>query len=311
MRIAVILPCYNEETAIAGVVADFKKHLPGAKIYVFDNNSKDRTAEVARAAGAIVQTEYRQGKGNVVRRMFADIEADIYLMADGDGTYEAEAAPKLIQALIDNNADMVIGTRDKDAGEKLYRRGHRFGNRLFNFIVLTIFRHKTTDMLSGYRAFSRRFVKSFPALAHGFETETELTIHAGELRLPVIEVPTRYFDRAEGSHSKLSTYKDGIKILSFMIFFFKEIKPFGFFSLVAAFLALLSLLAGIPVVLEYFDTGLVERFPTAFLSMGLMLAALVSFVCGVVLDNVSRGRVEQKRLAYLSYPSVAASLDQQ
>ena len=309
MRVAVLLPCYNEETAIGDVVKGFKRAMPDALVYVYDNNSSDDTVKIAKQAGAIVRTEPRQGKGNVVRRMFADIDADIYIMADGDGTYETKAAKKLMKALIDNNADMVVGTRSKDAGDKLYRRGHRFGNRLFNGIVQFIFGQQTTDMLSGYRAFSRRFVKSFPALAHGFETETELTIHAGQLRLPVIEVPTKYFDRAEGSVSKLSTYKDGFKILSFILFFFKEIKPLGFFSLVAAGFAALSLIAGVPVVLDYFETGLVERFPTAFLSMGLMLTALVSFICGIILDTVSNGRVEQKRLAYLSYPSVADTVE--
>lgn len=308
MKIAVLLPCYNEEAAIAKVVADFKAALPGAVIYVYDNNSKDKTAQVARDAGAVVRTEMRQGKGNVVRRMFADVEADIYVMADGDGTYETSAAPKLIQALIDHNADMIVGTRAEEGGDKLYRSGHRFGNRMLNFIVRLLFGQGVSDMLSGYRVFSRRFVKSFPSDAYGFETETELTIHALELRLPIMEVPTKYFDRIEGTQSKLSTYKDGIRILSFILFFFKEIKPFAFFGLIAIGLMALSLIAGIPVVLEYFHTGLVPRFPTAILSMGLMLSALMSFITGTVLDTVSHGRIEHKRLSYLSYPGVAEAL---
>ena len=305
MDIAVLLPCYNEEAAIADVVAAFKQALPKASIYVYDNNSSDQTAQVARDAGAIVRTEYHRGKGNVVRRMFADIEADIYLMADGDGTYDAQAAPELVQKLMDENADMVVGARAKDQGEKLYRPGHRFGNRMLNGVVRTLFGEGVTDMLSGYRAFSRRFVKSFPATARGFETETELTIHALKLRLSVFELPTHYFDRAEGTQSKLSTYKDGIRILSFIVFFFKEIKPFLFFGLVSVVLALLSLGIGMPVVFDYFETGLVPRFPTAVLSMGVMLSAVLSFICGVILDTVSRGRIENIRLSYLSYPALS------
>ncbi len=303
MKIAVILPCHNEEAAISKVVEDFRKALPGADIYVYDNASTDRTSAVAGDAGAIVRHETRKGKGNVVRRMFADVDADLYIMADGDGTYDAAAAPELVQVLRNHNADMVIGARAKDAGQQLYRPGHRFGNRALNMVVRMIFGQGVTDMLSGYRVMTRRFVKSFPALARGFEIETELTIHALQLRLPLIEVPTHYFDRAEGTHSKLSTYKDGIRILSFILFFFKEIKPFGFFGLIALGLFLLSLVAGIPVVLEYFETGLVPRFPTAVLSVGLMLSSIISFVCGVILDSVSRGRIEQKRLVYLSYPA--------
>lgn len=303
MDIAVLLPCYNEEAAIADVVSGFKLALPKATIYVYDNNSSDQTVQVAQQAGAVVRKEYRRGKGNVVRRMFADIEADIYVMADGDGTYDAAAAPALIDKLMDENADMVVGARSQDEGEQLYRPGHRFGNRMLNGVVQALFGEGVNDMLSGYRVFSRRFVKSFPATARGFETETELTIHALKLRLSVFEMPTRYFDRAEGTQSKLSTYKDGIRILSFIVFFFKEIKPFWFFGILALVLAGLSLFAGVPVVLEYFETGLVQRLPTAVLSTGLMLSALVSFICGVILDTVSRGRVENIRLSYLSYPA--------
>jgi len=304
MKIAVILPCYNEENAIADVVAGFQKSLPDADVYVYDNASKDKTAEVATRAGAIVRSEPLKGKGNVVRRMFSDIDADIYVMADGDGTYDASVAPDMVQTLINNNADMVVGARAKEEHDEVYRRGHRFGNRVLNLCVHLIFKPGINDMLSGYRVFSKRFVKSFPASAHGFETETELTIHALQLRLPVLEVPTRYFKRAEGTHSKLSTYKDGIRILNFIMFFFKELKPFGFFGLIAAVLALASLVLGIPVVMEYFETGLVERFPTAFLSMGIMVCGVLSFLCGTILDSVSRGRLEHKRLVYLSYPAV-------
>ncbi len=305
MTIAVLLPCYNEEAAIEGVVTAFRKALPQARIYVYDNNSTDQTAAVALKAGAIVRHEPFKGKGNVVRRMFADIDADIYVMADGDGTYDADAAPMLIERLKSDNADMVIGARSQDEGDNLYRPGHRFGNRMLNFAVRLLFGAGVEDMLSGYRVFSRRFVKSFPAFAHGFETETELTIHALKLRLPVVELPTRYFDRAEGTESKLSTYKDGVRILSFILFFFKEIKPFWFFGALALVLSCLSLAVGMPVVLEYLDTGLVPRLPTAVLSVGVMLSAVLSFVCGVILDTVSRGRLEAVRLAYLSFSSVS------
>lgn len=304
MDIAVILPCYNEEAAIPGVIKAFQKALPKAKIYVYDNNSSDQTSAVAQKAGAIVRSESRKGKGNVVRRMFADIDADLYVMADGDGTYEAAAAPHMVEVLLNNRADMVIGARSKDQGDKLYRPGHRFGNRMLNLVVRCLFGPGINDMLSGYRVFSRRFVKSFPALSSGFEIETEMTIHALQLRMDVREIPTTYFDRTEGTESKLSTYKDGIRILSFILFFFKEIKPFGFFGLLAAALGILSLIAGVPVILEFLETGLVDKLPTAILSVGLMLSGLVSFVCGIILDTVSRGRIEQKRLQYLSLPGL-------
>lgn len=301
-KIAVLLPCYNEEHAIARVVEAFRKEIPEATIYVYDNNSTDKTSEVARKAGAIVGFEGRKGKGNVIRRMFADIDADIYIMADGDGTYEASAASRLVQELIENDADMVVGSRAKEAGDNTYRRGHRFGNRMLNLMVHIIFDNAVSDMLSGYRVFSRRFVKSFPAISKGFEIETELTIHALQLRLPVIEVPTQYFDRAEGTQSKLSTYKDGIRIANFILFFFKEGKPFAFFGLIALALLLLSLVVGVPVILEFLETGLVPRLPSAVLSMGLMIVAVLSFMCGTILDSLSRARLVQKRLAYLAYP---------
>lgn len=301
MKLAVLLPCYNEEAAIAGVVVSYKAALPDADIYVYDNNSTDQTARVAAEAGAIVRHEPRKGKGNVVRRMFADVDADVYLMADGDGTYDSEAAPALIERLVSENLDMVVGARDPEDHHQVSRKGHRFGNEILNRLVRMIFSGGINDMLSGYRAFSRRFVKTFPAFSGGFEIETELTIHALQLRLPVAEMPTRYFERAEGTQSKLSTYKDGLRILNFILYLFKEGKPFLFFSILALGLVCLSLAFGLPVVLEYFDTGLVPRFPTLFVSVGTMLAAVISFACGVILDSVSRGRQEIKRLAYLTY----------
>jgi len=303
MRIAVLLPCYNEEAAIEKVVQDFKDTLPEAVIYVYDNNSEDGTAEVARRAGAIVSLEPRKGKGNVVRRMFSDIDADIYVMADGDGTYETQAAPRMIEKLIVENLDMVVGNRTDEDHHDVYRPGHRFGNRLLSDTVKYIFGQGLTDMLSGYRVFSRRFVKNFPANARGFEIETELNIHALHLRLPTGEVPTRYYKRAEGTDSKLSTYKDGILILRFIMFLFQDAKPLAFFGMVGAILALLSVATGLPVIWEYFETGLVPRFPTAILSTGLMLSALLCFICGLIMENVSRGRKDLNRLLYLQHPA--------
>lgn len=306
MKLAVLLPCYNEEAAIAKVVEDFRTHLPDAEIYVYDNNSTDRTSDVARASGAHVGFEILKGKGNVVRRMFADIDADIYLMADGDGTYDSSVAPELIKELVDNNLDMIVGTRDQEESTEVYRSGHRTGNRLLNLAVQILFDRGFTDMLSGYRVFSRRFVKTFPSESRGFEIETEMTIHALQLRLPIKEIPTRYFTRAEGTESKLSTWRDGFRILNFIMYFFKEGKPFWFFGLISLALAVLSLIIGVPVIADYFDTGLVERFPTAMLSMGIMLCALISFVCGTILDTVARGRLEHKRLRYLQFTPVQA-----
>lgn len=300
MNIAVLLPCYNEEAAIAGVVADFKAALPQATVYVFDNNSTDHTADVATKAGAVVRHVAQKGKGNVVRRMFADVEADIYIMADGDGTYDSSVSQDMIDLLVNNNLDMVVGARDPDDHGTVSRKGHRFGNDMLNRLVRFIFSGGVQDMLSGYRVFSRRFVKSFPAFSQGFEIETELTIHALQLRLPVTEMNTRYFERAEGTESKLSTYKDGLRILNVIIFLFKEGRPFLFFSLLAVFFAFVSLFLGLPVVFEYFETGLVPRFPTLFVSVGVMLTGMISFVCGIILDSVSRGRLELKRLTYLN-----------
>lgn len=300
MRIAVILPCYNEGPAIKGVVRKFQKALPGAAVYVYDNNSSDNTYEEAEAAGAVVYREMRQGKGHVVRRMFADIDADIYVMADGDETYDIEAAPELVKKLQDENLDMVVGARESVEGHETYRAGHKFGNRLLTGIVRLIFGQGFEDMLSGYRVFSRRFVKSFPAISTGFEIETELTIHALSLTLPCAEVKTRYFERADGTESKLRTYRDGMLILRFIMLLFKEIKPFIFFTVLATLFAVASLVFAYPVLTEFLDTGLVPRLPTAILSAVIMLMAFMIFFCGVVLDSLGRGRLEHKRLRYIA-----------
>ena len=269
-RVAVLLPCYNEAAAIAQTVADFRAALPDAAIYVYDNNSTDRTAEIAAAAGAIVRTERMQGKGNVVRRMFADVEADIYVMADGDATYEAAAAPGLIDLLVSDQLDMVVGARKSEV-EAAYRRGHRFGNAMLTGMLAWLFGRSFTDILSGYRVFSRRFVKSFPVLSEGFEIETEISVHALELRMPVAERITAYAARPEGSESKLSTYRDGWRILKTILMLFRIEKPMAFFGLIGAALALAAILLSIPLFLTYFQTGLVPRLPTAVLATGLML----------------------------------------
>lgn len=303
MRVAVLIPCYNEEKAIAGVVRQFRAALPDADIYVYDNNSKDRTIEEARAAGAVVRSEPLQGKGNVVRRMFADVEADIYVMTDGDETYHAPSAPLLIKTLVEQNLDMVVGSRLRTEASGAFPTGHQFGNHLLTGTVARIFGNRFQDMLSGYRVFSRRFVKSFPALSSGFETETELAVHALALRMPVAEVETPYGVRPAGSESKLRTYHDGFRILMTIITLFKEERPLSFFALAFALLALISVALATPVLLTYMETGLVPRFPTALLATGVMLAAFLSLVCGFVLDNVTRGRREMKRLMYLQYPA--------
>ncbi|URI10249.1 glycosyltransferase [Aquincola tertiaricarbonis] len=300
-RVAVLIPCYNEEVAIAQVVKDFRAALPQAAIYVYDNNSKDRTSEVAREAGAIVRVERRQGKGNVVRRMFADIEADVYLLVDGDATYDAASGPKMVQTLLTEQFDMVVGCRTHTQTEA-YRPGHVFGNAMLTGVVAKLFGRSFTDILSGYRAFSRRFVKSFPALSKGFETETELTVHALELRMPVTEINTPYGARPEGSASKLSTYRDGWRILRLILQLYKHERPLAYFSVLAALLALLSAGLATPVVLEYLRTGLVPRFPTAILSTGIMILAFLFFIAGVILETVTRGRQEIKRLLYLQMP---------
>ena len=302
MKTAVLIPCYNEAAAITQVVQDFRRVLPEAAIYVYDNNSKDNTVAIAKAAGAIVRTETLQGKGNVVRRMFADIEADIYVLVDGDATYDAASAPKMIQALLTEPLDMVNGARVTDI-EKAYRPGHKFGNWLLTSMVAWIFGNRISDMLSGYRVMSRRYVKSFPALSAGFETETELTVHALELRMPITEMPTPYKDRPEGSVSKLSTFKDGFRILWTIIVLVKEERPMQFFSLFAALLVLVAILLIIPIVVEFLHTGLVPRLPTAVLSMGLMILSFLSLSCGLILDTVTRGRREMKRMRYLNVPA--------
>ena len=301
-RIAVLIPCYNEEVAIPRVVGAFRAALPGAAIYVYDNNSRDRTREVAAAAGAMVRTEALQGKGHVVRRMFADIDADVYLLVDGDDTYDAAAAPELVRLLLEQQLDMVTGVRVTDAAAA-YRPGHRFGNALLTGMVRRVVGNRISDMLSGYRAFSRRFVKSFPALAEGFETETEFTVHALELRLPVGEVLTRYKERPQGSVSKLNTWRDGFRILRTILLLVQRERPLAFFGAAGAVLLLLGIGLSIPVVLEFFRTGLVPRLPTAVLSTGLVLLSFLSFVCGLILDTVTRGRTEVKRIAYLATPA--------
>jgi glycosyltransferase involved in cell wall biosynthesis len=298
--VAVLVPCYNEEAAIGTVVRDFAAHLPGAAIYVYDNNSSDGTAEVARAAGAIVRREPLQGKGHVLRRMFSDIEAHIYVLVDGDATYDAASAPAMVARLRDERLDMVNGARVTEI-EAAYRRGHVLGNRVLSGLVAGIFGDRLRDLLSGYRVFSRRFVKSFPALAAGFETETELTVHALELSMPIAEIDTPYRERPPGSASKLSTYRDGFRILRTIVVLAKQERPFAFFGLIAAVLAVIGLGLAAPVVLTYLHTGLVPRLPTALLSTGLEVIACLSFFCGLVLDTVSRARLETKRLFYLQH----------
>ena len=302
IRIAVLLPCYNEEAAIARTVAEFRAALPGAIVYVYDNNSRDRTREVAAEAGAVVRAERMQGKGNVVRRMFADVEADVYVMADGDATYDAAAAPALVRRLVDEQLDMVVGARRSEV-EEAYRRGHRLGNRLLTGMLARIFGRTFTDILSGYRVFSRRFVKSFPALARGFETETEITVHALELAMPVAEVVTAYGARPEGSHSKLSTYRDGWRILRTILHLFRIERPVLFYGGFAALLAALAVVLAVPLVITYAHTHLVPRFPTAILATGLVIVAVISFAVGLILDTVVRGRREVRRLFYLSFPA--------
>ena len=300
-RIAVLVPCFNEARAIGAVVRDFRANLPEAEIHVFDNNSTDETALVARAAGAVVHRAPLQGKGHVVRRMCADVEADAYLLVDGDGTYDAGAAPALVAALLASGLDMVNAARIHD-DSAAYRRGHVTGNQVLTGLVSAIFGHRLSDMLSGYRAFSRRFVKSFPALSSGFEIETELTVHALSLNMPVGEIDTRYGARPEGSASKLRTYRDGARILRTILVLVKQEKPLALFSIAGAALALLALLLGVPVVLDYARTGLVPRLPSAVLATGLMLLAFLSFACGLILDSVTRGRLEARHMAYLAVP---------
>jgi len=302
-RIAVLLPCYNEEAAIAQTVAAFRVALPDAAIYVYDNNSSDGTREVAAEAGAIVRSERMQGKGHVVRRMFADVEADIYVMADGDATYDASAAPTLIAKLIDEQLDMVVGARRSEVEAEAYRRGHVLGNRLFTALLSNLFGRSFSDIFSGYRVFSRRFPKSFPALSAGFETETEISVHALELAMPVGEVVTAYGARPEGSVSKLSTYRDGWRIMKTILHLYRIERPVLFFGSLALLLAGIAVILSIPLAVTYVRTGLVPRFPTAILATGLMILAALSFFAGLILDTVVRGRREVRRLHYLSFPA--------
>ena len=305
-RIAVLLPCYNEEAAIAQTIAGFRGALPHATIYVYDNNSRDRTVEVARAAGAVVCTERMQGKGHVVRRMFADVDADIYVMADGDLTYDPASAPAMVDRLVDEGLDMIVGTRVHDVAEA-YRPGHVLGNRAMTGLLASLFGRSFTDIFSGYRVFSRRFVKSFPALSGGFEIETEISVHALELKMPVGEVETRYLARIEGSASKLNTYRDGARIARMIATLYRIERPLWFFGAIGGVLALAAVLLSIPLAITYAQTGLVPRFPTAILATGLMIVAVLNLFAGLILDTVVRGRREMKRLAYLAVPGPAAA----
>lgn len=306
-RVAVLIPCHNEEVAIGRVVAGFRDALPDAIVFVYDNNSTDGTIAAARASGAVVRTEQLQGKGNVVRRMFADIEADAYILVDGDDTYDPASAPEMLKLLVDEQLDMVTGARVTDV-VAAYRAGHKFGNYVLTRIVTVLFGNRVSDMLSGYRVFSRRFVKSFPALSTGFETETEFTIHALELAMPVGEMQTRYKDRPAGSVSKLRTYTDGIRILRTIILLVKEVRPFQFFAAGAAALAFISLVLGVPVITQFMQTGTVPRFPTAILAAAIMGLAFLSLTCGFILDSVARGRKEAKRVTYLALPAIGSDL---
>jgi glycosyltransferase involved in cell wall biosynthesis len=305
-EIAVLVPCFNEELTIGRTVAAFREALPSATIYVYDNNSTDRTLEVARAAGAVVRSEPRQGKGNVVRRMFADIDADIFVLVDGDATYEAEAAPRMVRRAIEENLDFVNGARVSQT-MGAYRRGHRFGNYVLTAMVRNIFGKQFTDMLSGYKVFSRRYVKSFPAMSRGFEIETELTVHALELRMPCAEELTAYGERPSGSVSKLGTFRDGARILRLIFDLVRNERPLQFFGLVGAILILAAVALAAPLAETYFETGLVPRLPTAVLAVGLIIVGFLSWLAGLILDVVATMRSEMKRLIYLSYPPVSVS----
>ena len=305
IRVAVLIPCKNEAVAIGQVVAGFRAALPEAMVFVYDNNSTDQTIAEARAAGALVRSELLPGKGNVVRRMFADIEADAYILVDGDDTYDPAVAPGMLRALVDEQLDMVTAVRVAEI-DAAYRAGHRTGNRVLTKIVRLLFGDNVTDMLSGYRVFSRRFVKSFPALSTGFETETEFTVHALELAMPVGEMRTAYKERPIGSASKLRTYTDGLRILRMIVVLVKEVRPLQFFFAGACVLALAALVLGVPIILNFMHTRLVPRLPTAVLATGLMGLAFLSTTCGFILDSVARGRKEAKRMAYLAVPAIGA-----
>jgi glycosyltransferase involved in cell wall biosynthesis len=305
LRIAAVIPCFNEALAIGQAVAEFRAVLSEAEVHVFDNNSTDGTAEVARAAGATVTHVALRGKGNVARRMFADVEADVYVMFDGDATYDLSGLRQLVDLLVEGNLDMVVGSRFDDGDDaKTYRPGHRLGNALLTGAVAKLFGGRLGDMLSGYRVFSRRYAKSFPAISEGFEIETELTVHALELRMAFAEVPARYRARPEGSQSKLSTYRDGWRILKTILKLFVSERPLSFFGALAGLLALLSLALAGPLVVTYFETGLVPRLPTAVAATGCMLVAMLSLVCGIVMHAITIGRQEAKRMRYLAIPGV-------
>jgi len=298
--VAVLIPCFNEEVAIGKVVSDFRAVLPEAQIYVYDNNSTDRTLAVAAAAGAICRTEPLQGKGNVVRRMFADVDADVYVLVDGDDTYHAGSAHHLIAPVWQDRIDMVNAIRRADV-QDAYRTGHRFGNRILTGVIALMFGNRCKDVLSGYRAMSRRFVKSFPALSEGFEIETELTVHALELRLPILEIETPYKERPVGSYSKLKTYADGFRILQSILVLIKEERPFQFFSILSGLCLFGAVVLSLPLVATYIQTGLVPRVPTAILVSGLVVVSFLFFLGGLILDTVTRGRRENKRMHYLAY----------
>lgn len=298
--IAVIIPCYNEEATIANVVRDFATVLPAAQVYVYDNNSTDKSVENARKAGALVRLEKQQGKGNVVRRAFADVDADIYVLVDGDDTYDAQSAPRLIAQLLNGPYDMINASR-VEKSEQAYRKGHRFGNWAISTMITVLFGKSFNDVLSGYRVFSKRFVKSFPALARGFEIETELTVHALQLRMPVAETQTPYKERPEGSVSKLNTFRDGFRILFTILYLLKEEKPLAFFSIISLVLMVAALILGVPVIEDFMKTGLVPRLPSAVLATGLVILSSLSITCGLILDSLTRARLELKRLTYLRH----------
>ncbi|WP_089162655.1 glycosyltransferase family 2 protein [Caballeronia sordidicola] len=301
-RVAILIPCYNEAATVEAVVRNFRSALPDASIYVFDNNSSDSTADLARGVGAVVANVSDRGKGNVIRRMFADIDAEVYVLVDGDDTYDASAAPRLVLKLLADGLDMVVATRHS-AEQEAYRLGHRFGNIALTQCVGLIFGRTFTDMLSGYRLFSRRYVKSFPAHSKNFEIETEFTVHALELSMPVAEMATEYKSRPEGSMSKLNTYRDGLRILMMIVKLFRAERPLAFYSIGFFVCALSAIILALPLFATYMDTGLVPRFPTAILCTSLMLFATILLVCGIVLDAVTHARAEIRRLAYLSYPA--------
>jgi glycosyltransferase involved in cell wall biosynthesis len=305
-RVAVVIPCYNEGAAIGKVVRDFRAALPNAAVAVYNNNSRDDTEAAALAAGAAVYSEPLQGKGHVVRRMFADTDADIYVIVDGDDTYDASAAPAMIEKLVAERLDLVNARRN-ETDRQNYRPGHRFGNAVLSGMAKLLFGNRFDDMLSGYKVLSRRFVKSFPALSTGFEIETELAIHALEMNMPVVEFDTAYRNRPPGSESKLNTYRDGVRIIVTMVKLLKEVRPLAFFVSIGALLALAAIVLAIPLFTEFLATGLVPRFPTAILVTGMMITAFLSLTCGVLLDSVARSRREMKRLHYLGIPLWSAT----